>query len=145
MHERPKIKLQLSAFDKARETAGYLMIVILWLFTLFAYFNLPNNIPVHFNASGKPDNYGGKISILILPIVAAVVFFTITFLNKYPHVFNYATPITEENAAQQYTYGTRMLRFLKLAVAINFTLINVFTYLTAIGKANRLGFGSCLL
>ncbi len=139
MYTRPKIKLQLSLLDKVLETAGYLLIMLLWVVTLFAYFNLPNNIPTHFNILGKPDNYGGKATIIVLPIVATLVFSLLTFLNKYPHVFNYATTITDENAELQYTYGTRMLRFLKIAVAINFTLINVFTYLTAIEKANGLG------
>jgi len=138
MYTRPKIKLQLSAFDKALQATGYFMIIFLWGFTIYAYFNLPDRIPTHFNFSGRPDSYGSKISIIVLPIVSTVIFFLLTFLSKYPHVFNYAAVITEENAEQQYTYGTRMLRFLKLAVIINFTLINVFTYFTAIGKSNGL-------
>jgi len=131
---RPKIKLQLSSFDKMLEAAGLLMILILWIFTLFAYFQLPETIPTHFNISGKVDNYGSKTMLIILPVFCTVLFIGISYLNKFPHIFNYTIKITEENAVAQYTYATRMLRILKIAVAVIFTIVIYFTYSTSLGK-----------
>lgn len=72
--------------------------------------------------------------------LATIIYFGLTQLNKYPHIFNYITKITEDNAQKQYTIATRMFRFLKLAILVIFSLIILFTYLTTIGVTNGFGF-----
>lgn len=100
---------------------------------------LPTIIPTHFNASGKPDDYGNKNSILLLPVLATLINFLLSWLNKRPHLFNYGVKVTLENAQQQYTQATRMLRFLKLAIIIIVSILVLLTYLTSLGKINGLG------
>jgi len=131
---RPKIKLQLSAFDKMMEVAGLLMLLGLWVFALFAYFNLPDIIPTHFNVSGKVDKYGSKTTVIILAIFCTILFIGLSILNKFPNIFNYAIKITSVNAAAQYTLATRMLRILKLSLTIVFTIVLYFIYSTSLGK-----------
>ena len=139
MESRPRIKLTLSPLDKKLELLGKLFLVLLWSLTVFTFVKLPTTIPTHFNASGQADGYGDKLSLIILPFIATIIYFGLTALNKYPHVFNYMTEITEDNAQVQYTIATRMLRFLKLAVLIIFSFIIIFTYLTTIGVTKGLG------
>ncbi|HQW14318.1 MAG TPA: DUF1648 domain-containing protein [Niabella sp.] len=129
-----------SRLDNKLELTSKIFLFILWGLTIYAFLKLPKTIPTHFNASGQADDYGNKLTLLILPIIATVIYFGLTKLNKYPHIFNYLTKITEDNAKKQYTIATRMLRFLKLAVLIIFSLIILFTYLTTIGVTNGLGF-----
>ena len=140
METRPKIKLTLSPLDNKLELTSKIFLVVMWGLTLYTFLKLPTTIPTHFNASGQADNYGNKLSLLILPILATIIYFGLTQLNKYPHIFNYMTKITEDNAQKQYTIATRMLRFLKLAILIIFSLIILFTYFTTIGVTNGLGF-----
>ncbi len=140
METRPKIKLTLSSLDNKLESAGKIFLIILWALTLFVFLKLPATIPIHFNASGQADNYGSRMTILISPILATIIYFGLAQLNKYPHIFNYMVNITENNASEQYAIATRALRFLKLAILIIFSLIILFTYLTAIGITNGLGF-----
>ena len=140
METRPKIKLILSKPDKNLELLSKLFLIIIWGLTLYTFLKLPTTIPTHFNASGQPDSYGNKTTLLILPALATIIYFGLTQLNKYPHIFNYMTKINEDNAEKQYTIATRMLRFLKLAVLILFSWIILFTYLTTIGVTNGLGF-----
>lgn len=139
MPARPKIKVTLSSFDKTLETICISLILVLWGLTLFAYFTLPDTIPTHYNASGEVDNYGSKTTLIFLPVLCTILFCGLTILNKHPNILNYVTPITEENAERQYKYATRMLRFIKLLIAIIFTLIVLFTYLTTIGKVHGPG------
>jgi uncharacterized membrane protein len=141
METRPKINVSLSLLDKILESTGKLLFIIIWGLTLFVFFKLPTIIPTHFNASGKPDGFGNKLTILILPIIATLVYFGLTKLNQHPHTFNYINPITEDNAEKQYTIATRMLRVLKIALLIIFSYIILFTYLTTIGFTNGLGVG----
>jgi uncharacterized membrane protein len=139
METRPKINISLSTLDKILESIGKLLIIIIWGLTLFVYFKLPAIIPTHFNASGEPDGHGNKLTILILPILASLLYFGLTKLNQYPQSFNYIGTITVENAERQYTIASRMLRFLKIALLLIFSHIILFTYLTTIGLTNGLG------
>ena len=116
METRPKINVSLSPLDKILESIGKLLFIIIWGLTLFVFFKLPTIIPTHFNASGKPDGFGNKLTILILPIIATLLYFGLTKLNQHPHAFNYINSITEDNAEKQYTIATRMLRVLKISL-----------------------------
>jgi uncharacterized membrane protein len=139
METQPKINVSLSPLDKILDSTGKLLIIIIWGLTLFVFFKLPTIIPTHFNASGQPDDYGNKLTILILPIIATLVYLGLTKLNQHPHSFNYINSITEDNAEKQYTIATRMLRILKTAILIIFSNIILFTYFTTKGITNGLG------
>lgn len=123
MTKRPKIKVNTTKTDIAIELLGGFVIVAIWVFTLFNYSKLPEQIPVHYNVIGEVDSFGGKEHILTLPLVATILFTGLTILNKYPHTFNYPTTITSENAYFQYKKATQLIRFLKLVLAIIFGLI----------------------
>ena len=140
MEVRPKIKLILSPLDKTVELTSKIFVVVIWCFTLYTLLKLPTIIPIHFNAKGQVDGYGNKMTLLILPFFATIIYFGLTELNKYPHVFNYVPKITKDNAERQYIIATRLIRFLKLAILLIFSLIILFTYLTTIGLTNGLGF-----
>ncbi len=136
---RPKVTIPLTATDKMAEAAGWALVVALWALAICNLARLPQTIPTHFNAAGQPDGYGGKYSLLTLPVVATILFAGITLLNRYPHIFNYPTEITAENALRQYTSATRLLRYLKLTVVLIFFAIAQQTISTAIGGASGLG------
>jgi uncharacterized membrane protein len=123
MSERPKIKIELTWGDKIIEILGWVSILVFWAFMITYYSKLPNIIPTHFNGAGEVDGYGHKASILILPIISTVIFISITVLNNFPHIFNFPTEITDDNALSQYTNATRMLRYLKLTILIIFGFI----------------------
>lgn len=139
METRPKIKISLSKPDKTLEWTSSILLVIMWSLTIFTFLKLPNTIPTHFSASGEVDNYGGKATFLVSPILATAIYFAITQLSKFPHILNYATELTIDNAPQQYRKATRTLRLLKLIVLTVFTLLILFTYLPAIGITKGLG------
>ncbi|HMO40382.1 MAG TPA: DUF1648 domain-containing protein [Saprospiraceae bacterium] len=139
MTERPKIKLELSTADKIFEIIGWLLIISLWGLTITNYANLPDTIPIHYNGSGQADGFGRKATILTLPLIATVLFIGLTILNKFPHIFNYPTNITKDNALRQYTNATRMIRYLKLNIVVIFGLIAFKTIQNANGEAGGLG------
>ena len=62
-----------------------------------------------------------------------------TLLNKNPHIFNYPTAITNENALSQYSNAVRMIRVLKLIIVFVFGLILVRTLQHINGNTNGLG------
>jgi len=139
MNKRPKIALELNQTDRILEIIGWILLIGIWILTLANYFGLPETIPIHFNAAGEADGFGNKITILALPILSTLLFVAMTILNKYPHVFNYPTKITQENALSQYTGATRILRYLKLIIVIIFGGIVFMTIQNVNGKADGLG------
>jgi len=139
MSKRPKLKLELTTFDKTLEILGWTSILAIWVLTITNYTNLPDTIPIHYNGAGQADGFGGKATILTLPLIATVLFVGMTILNKFPHIFNYPTNITQDNALRQYTNATRMIRYLKFIIVIIFGLIAFKTIQNANGQADGLG------
>jgi len=121
------------------EAAGWLMLLLLWIYNAYLYNILPQTIPVHFNAAGKVDGYGDKITLFLMPAVGTLLMIGITILNRYPHVFNYPLEITEDNALHQYTLATRFIRQLKICILLVFWLICMQTRQTALGYTDGLG------
>lgn len=137
METRPKITIEISATDRLIEISGWITLAILWILILYQYKILPATIPVHFNTTGEADNYGDKSTIFLLPIIGSVLFIGITILNLYPQVFNYPVKITADNAARQYTLTTRLLRILKIAIALIFLMITWMTTYAAKHEAKN--------
>lgn len=138
MGERPKLKAELTTLDKTLEILGWTSILAVWFLTITNYTNLPDTIPIHYNGAGQADRFGGKATILILPLIATVLFVGLTILNRFPHIFNYPTNITQDNALSHYTNATRMIRYLKLIIVVIFGLIAFRTIQNANGKADGL-------
>lgn len=139
MESRPKIKLVLTKWDRVFESLCLTLLLILWIITLTSYAQLPEIIPIHYNALGKADGFGSKTSILFLPIVATIIYTGMTILNKHPHIYNYGTNVTVENAMRLYTSATRLFRIMKLGVVLIFTTIVFITIKISIGIYNGLG------
>ncbi len=137
--ERPKTTPIPTSTDKLVEALGWLILLVLWGWTINHYSALPETIPTHFNAAGEADGFGSKASIIGLPVIASLLFIGLTVLNRYPQSFNYPTTITKDNALRQYTLATRMLRYLKLVLVLVFGGIEVMTIQNATGKGAGLG------
>ena len=137
--ERPKLKIQLSPMDQVFELLGWGVLLALWVWTVSSYSSLPDSIPTHFNAAGEADDFGRKASIFGLPVIATLLYIGLTLLNRFPHIFNFPTPITQDNALRQYTNATRMIRNLKLILVLVFAGISFQTIKQANGEAAGLG------
>ncbi len=139
MNNRPKIKLKQTKTDILVEVFGWVSLVAFWAFVLVNYANLPDTIPTHFDYAGKADGFDDKESVFELLLVATVIFIGMTILGKFPHIFNYPTEITEENALKQYTNATRLLRYIKLIILVVFGVITLQSVRVANGQINDIG------
>lgn len=139
MESRPRITLTHSPLDRAVEWLCAILLGALWVLTIYVYFDMPQTIPTHFNAMGEPDAYGDKGTLFILAVLGTLIYAGMTALNKIPHVFNYLTTITAENAREQYILSTRMLRFIKLMVLFIFNSIVLYAYFSSTGEMKGAG------
>ncbi len=136
---RPKINPPLSVFDIILESLAALFVLWMIATLIMDYPALPERVPTHFNASGEADDWGGKPSLLLLPVIAVVLYAGLTILNRFPYAFNYPFEITEENAERQYRLAKTMVITVKMMVTGSFLYIHLKTMAVAKGTAGELG------
>jgi uncharacterized membrane protein len=134
MEKRPRIKIALNYHDIIVEWIGWGLLAVIWFVAVYGYVYLPETIPVHFDLAGKPDGYGDKITILFIPLLTTILMVGMTILNNYPHIFNYPVKITEHNVVRQYRSATRLIRWLKLFIALIFCIILLSIYSSALDE-----------
>ena len=137
--DRPKLHIALDTSDWIMEIVGAIFLILMVGLPMYYFNELPDIIPKHFNAVGEPDGFSQKIVIWTLPSIGAVTYIGMLFLNRYPHIFNYPTEITSENAERQYRAATKLIRTLNLLISASFCYIGYSTIQTALNKKEGLG------
>ncbi|MFI5273957.1 MAG: DUF1648 domain-containing protein [Ktedonobacterales bacterium] len=84
---------------------------------------LPATVPAHFGISGRPDAYGGKTTLLLMPAIALVLTVLLLIVARLPWAFNYPVRITPENAARTYRTGRLVPRWINLVLVWTFAVI----------------------
>lgn len=136
-NQRPVISLGLSPAVVAVELAGAIAILVSILLIVQFWEVLPDLIPIHFGFSGLADAWGDKVTIWIMPAVAAIIFAVLTAVSRYPHTFNYPVRITDQNARRQYLLGRDFLVWLKAEICWLFAFVVRLQILVALGNAQR--------
>lgn len=135
----PNIKIVSTSADKFVEKLSIAILIFFWLFLFYIFPGMPDIVPIHLDGHGRADGFANKISLFIGPAISTIIYFGLSYLNKYPHIYNYPAEITEKNALQYYTNGARMIRYLKLSIIIIFLIIE--TEIVLIAKGINLGLG----
>lgn len=136
--ERPRLKLKLSPIDYFVEIVSFSELICLIILPIYYFNHLPDLLPKHFNAAGNPDSFGARNTIWVLPAIGLVMYIGLSLLNRFPHLFNYPVNITEENAQNLYTIGTRTVRILKLIIILIFFYITYTTIKIGLKEASGL-------
>lgn len=142
---RPKIKIPLDNQDRLLDIIGWLFLFILIILPILYGSSLPEKIPAHFGFDGTPDAYSGKKAIWTIPIIGVFMFIFMTIIGKMPDKFNYMVKITEDNAKDQYTFATKMIRFLNTFITAIFCYLTWSSIQIAFGNQKGLSTGIMLL
>ena len=136
-NQRPVISLGLSPVLLAVELLAAIAILLAVLLIVQFWAVLPDRIPIHFGDRGLADAWGDKVTIWVVPAVAAIIFVVLTAVSRYPHTFNYPVPITSENARRQYLLGRGLLVSLKAQICWLSAFVVRQQILVALGNAQR--------
>lgn len=136
--QRPIIDIEWETLDYVLEAIAFAGAVSGLLVAISNYGSLPGTIPIHFDLQGRPDSWGSKQYIWLLPSVGLILYAGLTLLNRYPHKYNFPAEITEENAAAQYSMATRLVRFLNAFICAAFAFITWQTIQIAGSKTEAL-------
>lgn len=136
---RPKLVIRKNFFDHGIEILTCIALLISFAFPIYYYQDLPEQIPMHFNASGTADRIGTRNSIWILPILEALLCLGIRRLIRFPHLFNYPGKINLKNAEIHYRMAQRSLRMINLIIAGSFAYITLEIIFSSLGRSKGLG------
>lgn len=113
---RPVIHVPRTPLENILEVLAACCLIGFMAVAIWGWLILPAVVPTHFGISGQPDAYGSKGTLLILPVIFLLVYGLLTFLERFPHTYNYPVTITEENAPRQYKRARILLVWLKLEI-----------------------------
>ena len=119
--------------------AGLIVVLGLWILVLVAYGELPEQVPMHFDAAGNPDRWGDKAELFMLPALATLMYGFMAILSKFPRSFNYPVRITATNAAFQYRLGLRLIDWISFSVPLLFGVGMIEIMSIAMGRGPILG------
>lgn len=137
--ERPRIKIERGVVDMVIDVIAIGAIAATIGLIAFHWSRLPERIPHHFDLAGKPDAWGGRWLLVILPVISILLCISLTAVSRIPHRFNYLWAITPENAESQYRIALSMLAILKVIIAIMFAYMTWITIRVSQESAPGLG------
>lgn len=137
-NERPKLKLPKSRFEMTFDSITVIVFFLSIVSLVNSWIILPAEVPAHNNIEGEVDRWGSKWEILITPIVAALMWISMTVLEKYPHVYNYLN-LRQDNVRVQYMNARLMLNVIKNIMVLFFAYISWNNIQVALKKSESLG------
>lgn len=111
--------------DRLMNWLSLLLLAATTLFLLLSWQGIPAEIPMHFNALGEIDRWGGKASLLVLPGIAWVTYGLMTVVEHFPGLWNTGVRITVENRERVYRLLGHLLSTLKCLITALFVFLTL--------------------
>ncbi|MPM91141.1 hypothetical protein SDC9_138267 [bioreactor metagenome] len=93
--------------------------------------DIPDRIPGHYNAMGVVDRWGSKSGLIALPVIAIIMYISLTVVGHFPQIWNTGVTVTQENKERVYRILKNMLQTMKLLI------VSVFSFLTVNSISGR--------
>jgi uncharacterized membrane protein len=121
---------------------GLSLLLVIFMFAMVAvhWSQFPDRVPAHYGFSGKPNGWHGKVFLLILPGIAAVVWTVVTVAQRYPRLINIPFTIDRDSPEVQSLLRTMMVAE-KTTMALLFAWLMHGMVRTALGRAEGIGQG----
>ena len=89
-------------------------------YILIIWRRLPEQIPTHYNAAGEIDGYGGRGTLLLMPVIGLVGDLVIALVGRFPRSWNTGARVTVLNRARVYRLVRDLMADLRLSMALIF-------------------------
>lgn len=90
------------------------------IYILILWHTLPEQIPTHYNAAGEIDGYGGRGTLLLMPVIGLVMDLSIALVGRFPKSWNTGARVTVLNRTRVYRLVRDLMAELRLAMALIF-------------------------
>lgn len=136
---RPNFKVKFGILEKIMIAITIISVTLIWIYVIFNISKLPNLIPTHFAMNGKPNSWGSRNTILIMPIMCTITSALLIGITRFPKFFNYQVEITKDNVERQYRNSIDLMLALAIEVAGTFIYIEYKMIKSALGMSNGIG------
>jgi uncharacterized membrane protein len=104
------------------------VLIIIFTVTVVSIKNnaLPEQVAVHFNFWGEADKYGGKVVVLVVPVLAIIIYAGISIGEFFPQLLNIPVKLTEYNEKNVYRTMGIGIAFAKLMIVLMLVTSAVF-------------------
>ena len=68
-----------------------------FLYLIYMWNGLPEQIPSHYNGAGQADGWSGKGSLWFSPVMAVLLYGFISLMEQFPDLWNTGIEVTPEN------------------------------------------------
>lgn len=114
------MEIKHNKLDTIAEVFCMILLIVTTLYTIYMYIQLPEKIPIHYNAAGVIDRYGNKLEIFILLIVTWVMYIGLSLVTRVPQFWNTGVSVTAENKDKVYRILKNMLKIIKMEIIVIF-------------------------
>ena len=137
--QQPVLKIPDSTVERMWTHVATIGVVLTAVMAITFWANLPTPVPVHFNAAGYPDAWGGRWILLLMVLMSAVTYVAVGLVCRAPHRFSYAVAITPENAERQYRFARLLMRVVGVEAVWLMAYLQWQTIHVALGRSSGLG------
>lgn len=106
--------------------SSLILLIILWGFTAVHYQDLPDSIPIHFNALGEPDKFGNRSHSWGIPIIALLLYLLLNQISKRKKI---------------HRKEVQIITWMQLNIQLLFGYLQVNMFLVSLGRSEGLGIG----
>ncbi|MEG2787955.1 MAG: DUF1648 domain-containing protein [Romboutsia sp.] len=131
-------KFEFDTKQKVIELINLLILCFMIGYLIINWNNIGDTVPSHYNFTGHIDSWGDKGTLILLPLIAILVNFSMGITLFVPQSLNIPVKVTEQNYAKVYDLTRYFISFMK-------TAINVSLFYITIMSANSKPLGSLFL
>ncbi|MFN7921198.1 MAG: DUF1648 domain-containing protein [Bryobacteraceae bacterium] len=113
---RPRVQVPFTTGRILLEALAAAAMIFIAVQLISAWPTLPDRVPTHFGLNGEPNQWSSRNGVLIVPIAALLLWVSMTALTFVPHIHNFPTAVTPENAPRLYAMSAGMLTLIKTEV-----------------------------
>ncbi|MEG1255837.1 DUF1648 domain-containing protein [Clostridium sp.] len=120
-----KETVPFTKFQKLLEALTLIVLLGSILYLIIFWSSIPDTLPSHYNAMGVADNWSGKSSLLVIPIISTLLYLGLTGVLFVPSIWNTPVEVTEKNRNFVYENIRTMIGLMKLIAVSDFTYITI--------------------
>ena len=119
------MEIKKTKADKVLESICILCLAGVLIYLIVNWSNIPEKVPMHYDALGNIDRWGSRGELLVLPIVSWLMYGFLSVVEKFPVMWNTGVTVTEENKGRVYRTIKYMIKTLKLILVLDFTYLSM--------------------
>ena len=122
MKERePRKKRSYTRVDLVCDVFGAACLLAMFLLVAVYWKQLPERIPTHYGFDGQPTAWGGRVSVVIMPLACLLLYVLMTLSRIMPEsMYNSPVRLTEENRERQLALSRELLSVIKCCLLLSF-------------------------